>query len=424
MRWATTLMFVWVGFTAMAADTPEANPLSLEQLVSIALDNNPNLLSAQARWDATKNKPARAGALANPMFTFRGMDMMDGGDFPDTNEKRYEVEQSFRWFGKRGLQKQAAEKEVQAMQHEYETMIRDIILDVKETYYELCAAQQILKIAKDEENVLNHLEVVAQSVYAGGKGGQQDVLKAQSELTLLKPRLLEYESQINALKSKLNVLLGRSATAPLSVIVPTGFPEVDVDIDFLRRIASDNRPEIARAGADLDRSQIERRLMAKEFYPDYRVGAEYRTFETDEPNQAMFMVGIDIPIWQNQTRAGVREAERMIVSSRSALEAARKQADLDVQQSAFNVKAARQTLNLYRNTLIPQAEARLRASEAGYKTGTESFLDLIESERFLLNAKITAATAEANLGKQLARLERALGTDLKNYYSGKRSGRP
>ena len=65
--------------------------------------------------------------------------------------------------------------------------------------------------------------------------------------------------------------------------------------------------------AQLERSQYKRRLMAKEFFPDYRLGVEYRTFRSSE-DMVMFTVGFDLPIWLSKNRAGVREAEKMIES--------------------------------------------------------------------------------------------------------------
>ena len=412
MQRVFSFLVVLLAATAATAEGAVPKSLTLIQLISAALADNPNLLAARTKWEAMKNKPEQAGALTNPMFTFRGMDMADGGDFPDTNEKRYEVEQAFPWFGKRGLQRQAAEKEAEAMQYEYETIAHDMVVGVKETYYELCSVQQVLKITLDEADVLKRLETAAQSLYASGQSGQQDMLKAQAETTILKPRILDLEAQINALKSKLNILLGRSADAPIDVAAPSGFPEVDKDADTLRAIAEENRPEIEQAGANLARAQIERRLMGREYFPDYRLGVEYRTFRNEDPNMVMFTVGIDIPVWQSKYRAGIREAERLTASSRAALKASRQQAGLDVQQAYFNVKSARAALDLYRNTLIPQAQSRFDASEASYRGGTVSFLDLLDSQRFLLNARVMAAMAESNLGMQIARLERALGTDL------------
>ena len=103
----------------------------------------------------------------------------------------------------------------------------------------------------------------------------------------------------------------------------------------------------------------------------------------------------------------------MIESSQAALETAQKQTSYDVQDAYFKLQTAQRTLDLYKSALIPQAEARFQASEAAYRTGSENFLNLLENQRFLLNARIMAAMAEGNVGMQLSRLERAVGMDLK-----------
>jgi len=415
MRTATLILagLLTMSPSAFSATNGPSSALTLQPMVDLALNGNPNLIAARARWEAMKERPAQQGALSNPMLTYKGMDAVNGNDFPDTNEKRLEVEQSFPWFGKRGLQKDAAAKEAEAMRYEYETMTRDVVMEVKESYFELCSVQKVLGIARAEEAVLQRLDKVAESMYSAGQTRQSDVLKAQSELTMLKQKLLETETQEATLTAKLDVLLDRRADTPLEIVAEPPAGTIDAGLDALFNSAETNRAEIARAQAELDRSQIEKRLMAKEYYPDYRLGAEYRSFSDNEPDMMMFMVGVDLPVWQPKYRAGVREAEKMIESNQSALEAARKQATLDVKQAHFNVRTAKQSLDLYQNTLIPQAKSRFEASEAGYKTGAVDFLDLLESERFLLNARTMEAMAEGNLGMQIARMERAVGTDLK-----------
>ena len=99
----------------------------------------------------------------------------------------------------------------------------------------------------------------------------------------------------------------------------------------------------------------------------------------------------------------------MVAAGQAALEAARQQTDLDARQAWFNAQAARKTLELYRETLVPQARARFEASEAGYRAGQADFMDLLESERFWLETRIMAVMAEGEAGVQAARLARALG---------------
>lgn len=419
MKWrAASLVLLMASPAGFAGDTPVAQesnasaPLTLMEAVSNALAGNPNLLAARAKWEALKNKPAQAGALADPMFTVRGMDMADGGDFPNANEKQFAVEQPLTGFGKGGLRRRAAEYEVQAMEYEYRTMALDLALDVKETYYGLWAARQARDVVRAETNVLARLEAVAQTAYVAGRASQADVLKAQAELTMLEPRLFELDAQIRNLEAKLNVLMGRAAEASIEMAPPPDLPDEVGNADALRGVAEQNRPEIKRAAAELERARIERTRMGRESLPDYRVGFEYRTFRDDEPDMAMFMVGVELPIWRGKIRAGIREADHMATSGQAALEAARQQADLDVRQAGFNAQTARKTLELYRATLVPQARARFEASEAGYRAGQTDFMDLLESERFWLEARILAAMAEGAAGGQAARLDRALGTGI------------
>jgi outer membrane protein TolC len=261
-------------------------------------------------------------------------------------------------------------------------------------------------------DVLKRMAQIAETMYSTGERTQQDVLKAQTEVTMIQQQLLEYEQQEATLKGKLNQLLNRPADSTLGLAVTA--PPVGGE---LRDAAV--RPEIKKAQAELQRSQYERDLMQKESWPDYRVGLEYGHMNagfsdfSNSENVLMLTFGIDLPIWQSKYRAGVREAEKMIEAGQAELEAAQQQTTFDARDARFKLQAARQSLELYRKQLIPQAKMRYEASEAGYRTGKVDFMDLLESQRFLLNARIMAAMAEANVGMQAARLERAIGPDLK-----------
>ena len=418
---AILVTVVLLGFTSVAtADEKEiVSSLTLEQLVGDAMRENPQLKSARAKWEAMKERPAQERTLPNPMLTYSGMDMIDGGTWPDTQEKRIMLQQEFPRFGKLGLKGKVAEKDAESMQREYEGMQREVIMMVKESYFDLYATQRALSITRAEEDVLKQMQKIAEAKYGVGEITQQDVLKAQAEISMLKARILELEQQQTVLKAKLNQLLNRRADSSLGLAVTEPQREFEFQADQLFGLAEKNRPEIKQARAQIERSQRERDLMKKEFLPDYRLGGEYRNVGVDWSNfsrsddMVMFTIGIDLPIWQTKYRAGVREANKMIESTQAALEAAETQTSYDVQDASFKLLPARRSLDLYKSALVPQAEARFDASEAGYRTGKVDFLDLLESERFLLNARVMAVMAEGNVGMQLARLERAVGTDLK-----------
>lgn len=396
-----------------------ASSLTLDQVIAEALRNSPQIHAMQARWEAAQERPVQERTLPNPVLAVKGGNGVDDFSFPRTQETRVAIEQTFPWFGKLDLRGKVAEKDAAIVHHEHEAMELEVVASVKEAYFDLYAVQLSLTVTRAEEDVLKEVETIAESKYATGAVSQQDVLKAQTETTLLQQQLLELEQQEATAKAKLNLLLNRSADSPLGLAVTPPAMEPDPDTGKLFELAEKARPEIQRAQMDIERNEAQRNLMKKEFFPDYRLGVEYGhmnggyTDYSGSENLVVLTLGFDLPIWRTKYRAGVREAEKMVESSRAALEAEEKQISYDVQDAHFKLVTARRTVDLYKNSLIPQAEARFKASEAAYRAGQVSFLELLESERFLLNARVMEAMAEGNLGIQLARQERAVGTGVR-----------
>jgi outer membrane protein TolC len=393
---------------AVVAEPPVAADLTLTAAVEQAVRENAQLKSLRARWEAMRERPAQAGTLPDPMFTYGGMDMASGGTWPDTDEKRFMIQQAFPWLGKRGLREGIAAKDAEAMQRDLEAMTRDVVMRVKERYYDLGAVQRVIAITREEAEVLQRMAKVAETLYAAGERTQGDVLKAQSEITLLKQKLLELQAREATITATLNTLLNRRADRVLRVAAHPPGGGLSDTAGALFALAAMNSPEILAAQAQVERYELEKRLMARESVPDTTLGMEYRDLGASD-DMVMFTVSVDLPVRRSKYRAGIREAEKMRASSQAAREAAERQSALDVQEASISLQTARRTLELYRTELIPQAEARFSASEAGYRTGRVDFMDLLESERFLLGAKIMAAMAEGTLGMQAARLERAVG---------------
>lgn len=409
MKGRIASLLLLTAFAARAETPPaEAAPLALDEAVTLAVRDNAELRSRRARWEAMLERPAQARALPNPMFTYGGMDAASGGTWPNTDEKRYMVQQELPWLGKRGLRKGIAIQDAEIMRLELESMTREVVMGVKESYFDLVAVQQVISIMQEEAAVIRRIEKVAETQYATGERPQADVLTAQTELTMLKQKLLDFQAQENTLRAKLNTFLSRRADSPLIVVAPPSQPEIGESGDDLFALAATNRPEILAARAQIERSEMDKKLMAKESMPDYKLGVEYRDLGVGE-DMVMFTVGVDLPIWRSKVGAGIREAEKMRESSLAARENAEQLSALDVQDASFKLQTARRTLDLYLTELIPQAEARFHASEAGYRAGKVDFMDLLESERALLGAKMMAAMAEGAVGMQAARLERATG---------------
>ena len=385
--------------------------LTLAAAVEQAVSENLELKSLRAKWESMLERPIQAGALPNPMLTYGGMDMAEGGEWPDTGEKRIMAQQEFPWFGKRTLRTRIAMKEAESLRHELERKIRDVIMSVKENYYDLCAVRKVIAITTEEQAVLQSMTDTAGTQYAAGVRDQVDVLKAQTEVSMLKQKLLDLQAREITRLARLNTTLNRRADTPLGTVQQP--PEITFPGTFesLFTVAVTNWPDVLAAQTQVDRYALEQQLMDKESFPDYKLGVEYRDVDAGD-NMLMFTVSVALPIWRKKNSAAVREAEKMKVSSEASREAAKQKNALDIQESLFNLQTAQRKLVLIRTELLPQAEARFRASEVAYRTGKVDFMDFLESERFRLNTKTMAAMEEGSAGMQAARLERALGTEM------------
>jgi outer membrane protein TolC len=387
---------------------PLPTAMTVAQLVAAALRDNAQLKALRAAGEAMREAPAQERALPNPMFTFSGMDT--ARRFPGTDERRYQLEQAFPWPGKRGLRARMAAQEAERMRLEYEAMRREVVMGVKESAYELGGVRQSLAIAREEERVLGQMVEVVRTKYATGEVSRQDVARAQAEVPMLRARMAELEAKEATLTARLNQLLNRSAGTPLTLVPEPPPPPAGPGLDALLEAADAHRPEVRAARAQAERSALRRAFMRREYFPDVTVGVEYRELP-DADDMGMFMVGVDLPLWLSRNAAGVREAARQLEASRAEVEAARRAAEFDAREAWFGLQAARRVLDLYEKELVPRAQQRFQANEAGYRVGKVDFMNLLESERFLLNARLMRAMAEAKVGMQVARLDRAVGAE-------------
>jgi len=394
----------------VAQTTNDAPPLTLADALQIAVIENPELAGLRSKIEAMRERPAQARALPNPMATYSGMDSVDSGRWPYTAEKRLMVQQEFPWFGKRELRERLATKDAEAAQHDLDIAALDVVLQVKENFYGLYAVQRVRDVIRSEQEVLGHMVKAAETRYATGSAPQSDAIKAQTEATVLKQKLWELQAQENTLKAKLNALLNRRADEPFGPLAAP--PASDLgrtnNVSALFATAATNRPEVLAAQTQIDRYALQARLMEKEAYPDYKLGLEYRGIDA-ENDMLMFTVSVELPIRETKYQAAVREAEYLREASEAARASAERQSELEVQDAQFKLLNARRTLDLYQGELLHQAEARFKASETSYRTGQADFLDLLESERMLLNIRTMAAQTEGEVGAAAARLERAIG---------------
>ncbi len=169
----------------------------------------------------------------------------------------------------------------------------------------------------------------------------------------------------------------------------------------------------------IEKNQVSLKLTKKNYYPDFRIMFDYidigggtTTHPKDGRNAWMGSIGINIPIWRKKLRAAEAEAALQLKASQEKHTDIKNKTLSSVNELYHEVKTDEEQINLYKYSLLPQAEQAFKASEVGYLAGKVDFLNLLDSERMVLMIKTGYHKSIADFGKSLARLERVVGKDL------------
>ncbi len=394
----------------------------LAAYIDEALQRNPALQEALARYRASLQKATQVSALPDPMLNFtqfvRSVETRVG---PQVS--LFSLSQKFPWFGKLDIQGQMAVKEAFILYQQFRALERETIAQVKRAYYELLYFEHALRITRQEELLLDHYERLAQSRYSAGQGLQQAVVKIQSEITRLIDRIKLFDQQRESLIARLNTLMSRRPEAPLAVVEIGELPPVELDLEDLYALGEKHRPELRASLARIERGELGIELAKKDYWPDLTVSAGFINVQGREDaagiampppdngkNAFNFSIGVNLPIWRNKYRAEVVEATENVIASRRNYLDIRNGIDFSIRDQVLRIQTLKDQLDLYDTVLIPQAEEALRSTESAYETGQVGAIELLDSERFLLSARLTEERYRIDYLKALAELERALGT--------------
>ena len=85
----------------------------------------------------------------------------------------------------------------------------------------------------------------------------------------------------------------------------------------------------------------------------------------------------------------------------------------EIEMEAYHLRDAARQIALYRDTLLPRARQALEVTEAAYRGGTMGLLDVIDSQRVLLQFEKSYWRACADYLQAEARLAALFGGELR-----------
>jgi outer membrane protein, heavy metal efflux system len=388
---------------------------SLASVLTYLEARNPELRAMSLESDAAQQRLRGAGALPDPIL------QMELRDIPiseptlspaNAGNTRYSLRQLFPLGDKRGLRRGIAEADAAAADARRSATQAEVRMRAKVAFGQYWYAAQAQRVTETLRTLMADLEQIARARYGSGLTPQQDVIKAQTELTSLRSDLVMLTAERRQAAARLNGVLARPTDAPLAEprdMRPV--PARALDFAGLVRDASARSPALAVNAAQIESASRNADLVRASGTPDLGVGLGVIQKGTRLTDYEV-MLEVNIP-WQfDVIKANVNEAQAMSSAAQARREATATQLQSELGQNWAALDALREQGEIVRGTLLPQVQLTFDSALASYQTGRVDFATLLDAQRQVRRTRLDLLKIELEQQLRLAELERIVGEDL------------
>ena len=393
----------------------DESPQSLTELIAIGIAENPGLKAAYQRHQAALNRIPQARALPDPkLMATHLVEDIQTRTGPQRNQVF--VSQTFPWFGKLRLRGAAATAEAQAVEHAYEMEVLMLAREIGLAYYDYAYLGEATRISEEVLDLLRRLEEpVREKVRAGGD--QAQLLRLEVEIAKTRDALQGLRKRRESESANLNALLGRRDGSLLSWPGLPGLKHGLRDRTGLSRQLLEANPELKALQSRIEKTVQAVALSRKSPIPDPTIGVG--VFDTGEAlNPATtgsgddpwgIQISFSIPLDRRKYAAEREEARANHEAAKQELTDRENRLLADLERALRELSEVEERVELYDETLLPKARQAVEVTEFSYKSDRSSILDLIDSERTLLEIEQAYQRAVADHYKSHVLLQTLTG---------------
>ncbi|HCS50529.1 TolC family protein [Rubinisphaera sp.] len=403
--------------TSIARSDSNSERIYLE---SLAADQNPKLIRLYREYqtaasrshyvDKLPDPKLGANVFGNPVETASG-----------SQQANISLSQTIPWLSRLNAEQQRACFEAMAIRAEYAAERLRVIAAVQTQWARLYLIEQQIEITQANQLLLESLIDVANSRVSIGKASQGDVLLGTVEYSKLEEQLLVFRQQKQSVVSELNRLTGRPAGTPIKPPAKLDILKPEWSLQEVTQIALNEQPEIQAAHLRTQATEwgIEvARLMRR---PEFMISASYFITDDNRPPSPFVNVGedpwalgaqISIPIWRDKYDAIKNEAGWKHQAAHNSVQELLDRYDALLLDLVTESHRAAETANLYKSSILPQAEQTLAADQDAYINGVVEFDRVIRDYRNLFTLELGYHKAISDLTIANAKIQQAAGVPV------------
>lgn len=399
------------------ADTPYRAPqaathnieppavLTLRAALALATQASPALAAARYEAESHDGLVRQAAARPNPTLSLERLGRSNRGMEAD-GETTVQLSQALELGGKRPARVAAAERGRDAANADVDAQRAALHADVVTAFYAVLVAQERLRLAQDGSELAQRATLVANRRVAAGKVSPVDETRARLAEANVRLEQAGAQAALDSARQRLAAFWQQ----------PARFEQADGNLAILPPVPDgttlaqwrSRSPALMPARLDLARRQALAQLERANRAPDLTVSLGSKRMADPSRSQAVVGLSMPLPLF-DRNQGNVLAAQRQADKAGAELAAAAMRLESELAQAVQDLRSARLALDTLRGDILPAAQQATEAATKGFEFGKHSFLDVLDAQRTLLQARAQYLSALSDGHRAAAAIERILG---------------
>jgi outer membrane protein, heavy metal efflux system len=381
--------------------------LTLAQIEQMAVRCNPSLAQAAARVEAARGQCVQVGLYPNPVAGYVGSEIGNEGR---AGQQGGFISQELVTAGKLQLNREVACQEVRQAEWAWQSQRLRVLTDVRRTFYEVLVAQRTVELTEQLVRIGEQGVQSTEELLKAKEVARNDVLQAKIEADSARVLLERARNRYLSAWRNLAAVMGACdmPPRPLAGSVQDGMGQLTWE-EALRRLWTQS-PQLAAARAGVARAHAVLSRECAGRVPNLDMQTSVQHDNASGYTFASVQVGAPVPVF-NRNQGNIRRAQAELMAAQHDV----KRTELELQQRlavAFEQYTnARYQTEKYSKDILPNAQASLKLTTAGFQQGEFSYLSLLTAQRTFFQTNLAYLEALRELRAAGAIIEGNLLSD-------------
>ncbi|MFQ5963869.1 MAG: TolC family protein [Candidatus Scalinduaceae bacterium] len=390
----------------------KTKPVTLKEAINISLVNNLQLASARKKLGAVKADRIKASLIfpSNPELKTE----IGRRESPSPEERHTDysisLSQEFEVYGQRRKRIRVTDKNIEKVKYEIVDVERNIIANVKNSFYEALSSLEIVKLQSYVEEIFEKLWSATMERHKAGAISALELNSIKIRYGLAKQHLLVAKKNYQNSLLNLKVILGKPKDKPLTPHGDLAYKPLQVNLKDFLASAYKTRPDLKAIKLEGERALEEISLHKAEIIPNPDLSGFF-TREEGTDDIVGGEISISIPIWDRK-QSELKKARTAKDVANINIKNKYLEIQKEVEAAYRSFMAAKDGIAIYKDEIIPQVDESLRLNEISYKEGKINFVGFLTVESDLIDTRAAYLNALLDYNKAVVNLETVSGMKL------------